>query len=114
MARAPAEPLNAPGLAGALASCRSETLTFKMTASSSAGWLPRSTSAPRSRASRSSRSAVALAALRNIPSVVGPSCCRTASSSCGRERQEDGCLAEELPCKSGGQSAAPHLAPCWG
>ena len=83
-----------------------------MTASRSAGWLPRSTGAPRSRASRSSRNAVALAALRNMPSVDGPSRCRTASSSCGRERQEDGCLAEELPCNSGGQSAAPAAAPC--
>ena len=58
-----------------------------MTASSSAGWLPMSMSLPRSRASRSCRSSVPPAALRNIPSVVGPRWRRTASSSCRRGRR---------------------------
>ena len=107
-----------------------------MTASRSAGWLPRSTGARRSRASRSSRNAVALAALRNMPSVDGPSRCRTASSSCGRGRRTGACLrsclatavARALPQLrllaprrgweqkrvAGVKSPMPRARSCWG
>jgi len=40
---------------------------------------------------------VTLAALRNIPSVEGPSRCRTASSSCGRVRRTVAWLRRWLP-----------------